>query len=290
MTEAGIYYIDSGTRDREERIEEDVLREALVSRIPGLIPLPHRPDQLPPAGSVVYGRITVTTSLNQGFAWPKARDIVTPYWNDETFVKYAGRKFDLVDWDGACSKVDELHAQGGRAFIKAIDDKMLAEPVPAGMRLLDHLEDLAFSFIDRQPCLMVQDLVPMRHEYRIMVINGTPITGAGRIEHTTPLDNEAPFDPKMVATPDGAVEHDQARADRYQAFARMFANETKLQNYSLDLCEIEGDAAVVELNPMQPGRLGLFAIDIDLFADAVVSLTTPRLQLQPGPPTNSPKP
>lgn len=54
--------------------------------------------------------------------------------------------------------------------------------------LMDALDWSAIHLEGRRDALTVQEFVEMRYEYRVFVVDGVPVTGAGCIEEFTPLD------------------------------------------------------------------------------------------------------
>ena len=156
----------------------------------------------------------------------------------------------------------------------------------------------------RVGAVLVQEYAPMEYKYRLRVIGGQLITGAGAINAFTPFNNEAPFDPKVdrhryrddqfmtaeadpyanavwgeahptAAVPETVRESVEARPDlvaAYLVFARTVVAELatevpEMADYTLDVAMIGGRPAVVELNS-HPNS-GLYACDPNLIAQAV---------------------
>jgi hypothetical protein len=140
-----------------------------------------------------------------------------------------------------------------------IEEKLTTENPDFGLVLV-HLAG-------RDRMFMVQELVPMAYEYRVIVVDHEPVSGAGCVEAHTPLDNEGAWDPKMEAVrSNGDIEARPDIAARYAAFAQEFVQDYCLErprggNYTLDLAISNGRVVVVELNPMR--NYGLYAMDFD---------------------------
>ena len=122
--------------------------------------------------------------------------------------------------------------------------------------------------------LLVQKRVRMEYEYRVFIIGDEPVCGAGNIGVLTPVDNEARFDPKMQWTradmDRSTVERRPDLAERYREAAVRFGRALAGNGYGayvLDLCLIDGEVSIVELNGMM--NAGLFALDMDALTRAM---------------------
>lgn len=132
-------------------------------------------------------------------------------------------------------------------------------------------EDVRFE--DEPDGVLVQELTDMRREYRVFVIGGQPVCGAGCIERCTPADNEATFDPKMEdRRNDGQAVSRPGTVETYRRFAveaaRLIADEGYIRGpYVMDLATIDGMPCIIELNRMN--NAGLYALDMDALLTAV---------------------
>lgn len=122
--------------------------------------------------------------------------------------------------------------------------------------------------------LLVQKRVCMEYEYRMFMVGDEPVCGAGNIGVLTPVDNEARFDPKMQRTradmDRSTVERRPDLAERYRVAAVRFGRALAGDGYgayALDLCLIDGEVSIVELNGMM--NAGLFALDMDALTRAM---------------------
>ena len=132
-------------------------------------------------------------------------------------------------------------------------------------------EDMRFE--DEPDGVLVQERVDMRREYRVFVVGGQPVCGAGCVERCTPADNEATFDPKVdERRNDGRVIGRPETVETYRRFAveaaRLIADEAYIHGpYVMDLATVSGEPCVVELNRMN--NAGLYALDMDALLTAV---------------------
>lgn len=124
--------------------------------------------------------------------------------------------------------------------------------------------------------LLVQARVRMEYEYRVFMVGDAPVCGAGNIGVMTPVDNEAVFDPKMQrvrADMDrSTIERRPDLAERYREAAVRFGRALAGNGYGayvLDLCLIDGEVSIVELNGMM--NAGFFALDMDALTRAMGS-------------------
>lgn len=106
------------------------------------------------------------------------------------------------------------------------------------------------------------------------MVGDEPVCGAGNIGVLTPVDNEAVFDPKMQRTradmDRSTVERRPDLAERYREAAVRFGRALAGDGYGayvLDLCLIDGEVSIVELNGMM--NAGLFALDMDALTRAM---------------------
>lgn len=197
-----------------------------------------------------------------------------------TFARYSGRHTAIcgigVANQGKSDVVEELQKMkdaGKRAaFIKVRQEKYGVFKVNLSGDVRDALfhsmEWAAVHLEERLGQLLLQDYVEMQYEYRIIVLNGFPVCGAGCIEFFTPLNNEEViFDCKLQARrgDDHPVVKDERIVQQYWLFALQFCREMgierpELLNYSLDVCMIDGKPSVIELNAFQ--NLGLYAMNV----------------------------
>lgn len=132
--------------------------------------------------------------------------------------------------------------------------------------------DLAL-FEGEPDAVLVQQKVRMRYEYRVQVIGGEPVCGAGCVEQHTPADNTGePYDPRMEGTRnDGRVESHPDIARLYEAFAHEAAHAIRGEvegPYVMDLyLDDAGQPHVIELNPQS--NSGLYALDMDALLTAI---------------------
>lgn len=132
--------------------------------------------------------------------------------------------------------------------------------------------DLAL-FEGEPDAVLVQQRVRMRYEYRVQVIGGEPVCGAGCIERFTPADNRGNrYDPRMEETRNsGRIESHPDIARLYEAFAHEAAHAIRGEvegPYVMDLyLDDAGQPHVIELNPQS--NSGLYALDMDALLTAI---------------------
>lgn len=259
-----LFYRLSGVTDPEERLEDACMWKALHDEYGEDIALLDDKDE-PPKHSIVWGRAKVNWRDQQNIG--KAKPFLD-YWNDDAFLRNAGRSFCLTDFDGAKREVERLHGVGKGAFLKSTQSKHFILKIPVGEGFDEAMGAMAFSFIDRPPCLMVQELVEMRFERRYVVIGQRVVTSSPVAVHLTPLDThwarEASF--RTPASTEASTESGQIMAmDR---FAARMACELAEPHCCLDIAVVNGSPVIIELNPMHIGQFGLFACDVRKIASA----------------------
>lgn len=132
--------------------------------------------------------------------------------------------------------------------------------------------DLAL-FEGEPDAALVQQRTRMRYEYRVQVIGGEPVCGAGCVERYTPADNTGErYDPRMEETRNnGRIESHPDIARLYEAFALEAAHAIRGEvegPYVMDLyLDDAGQPHVIELNPQS--NSGLYALDMDALLTAI---------------------
>lgn len=132
---------------------------------------------------------------------------------------------------------------------------------------------------------LIQQWVPMRYEYRLFIVDGVPVSGAGCVEEFTPLDHlwleENPFDPQMrmlrgngiAAYGDTEVEKRPDLVKRYLEFATPIAKSlpTEMNTVVMDVAigAHTGEPLIVEFNTLP--NSGLYASDVHAVYRALVT-------------------
>lgn len=228
------------------------------------------------------------------------------YGSSETFLRHAGRPMALAHGneegegglEAALRHVVDATGSGdifvktvqkdwaGRFTVDPRSSKGLWDQISsADMALEDEGGGYGLCWLpvrhegSQTPVLLVQGMIRPTYEYRIVVIDGKPVTASGCIEAFTPAENEAVFDPQMEKIrSDGEVVSRADLVKRYLAFADTFCAEFAAErgeglDYSLDVC-IDADTSdivPIELNPAL--NLGAYARSTEAWLSAVVART-----------------
>lgn len=216
------------------------------------------------------------------------------YWAYETFRHHAKRKFavagftpDAEDALDVTTVAADLVDSEAQIFIKPTDSKALPATVATlteyqGEPLLsfDHpaWDWAPVSQEGRRDVALVQQKITMRYEYRVFVVGGQIVTGAGAVEHLTPFDRDQTRNP---AFDDRLCEY-RGRSEvttelgitaRLISFAgsivEEFLEETDgaLDTYVIDVAlDAEDAPLIVELNEISTA--GFFAADPYRVAEA----------------------
>lgn len=198
-----------------------------------------------------------------------------------------------------------------KVFVKVNKDKYFAGNIQltrnmtikqANSTLMSILEYGMVHLAGYSDIMQVQESVKMEYEYRIVMIDGEPVTGAGCVEEFTPLDNISDFDVRARQTraPRTSItEMPKGLLEKYIELAKEFSNdiynEAGLRNYVLDLCTINGKPSVVELNSCY--NFGFYACNVDKIVikltqyaeNNVQSASTHKASIPHAPPTNTPQ-
>lgn len=125
--------------------------------------------------------------------------------------------------------------------------------------------DLLLAHEGQPRSVLVAPHVEILSEYRVFLVAGTPITGAGNIEQFTPLDRDPGtiFDPKVEGLRgDGHISRRPDLMDAYVRRATEIGARLEAEGRgtcALDLALIDGRIGIVELNAL--GNAGLYASD-----------------------------
>lgn len=260
------YYRLCQTDDPEERLEDAAMWKALHDEFGDQITLIGDDDPNPQDG-YLFGR-------GKKFEWvsnpPKliAPDHL-PYWDDPVFLRACGRSFKLCDFDQAVDEVARIHADGKDAFVKSIKSKHLTMKAPRGSTLRETMAEMAFSFIDLPPCLMVQEFVDMAYERRFVCIARQIITHSPIAVHLTPIDTLYGYAHFLRPTDSRPWIWDQKLVQRMYETADNIAQTMESPHAIIDLAESSGAIIAVEFNPMRIGQFGLYSCNVREIARAV---------------------
>ena len=237
--------------------------------------------------------------------WPRPATMraANAYARYNAFASRAGRRVALCDLAGAGQAGDLVQAgDPGElsgtlaawaakgpvdALVKIVCRTKYAAPAPvrlprgAGLdqaqrAVMDALGYALAHLEGERGAVLLQDRVEMQDEYRVFVVDGVPVTGAGCIEAFTPCDRlpGTIFDPRVEGVRgSGQVREDHTRIAGYRAFAAeaaaaLAAEAPDLRDFTLDLATgPDGQPLIVELNPTVTS--GLYASRIDRLVQAI---------------------
>ena len=239
----------TGNTDPEERLEEAAMWKAMKD-VHGDLICAVPPGVAAPSDWILFGRGRDTGQEPVSSA--------LRYWLDPAFVGNCGRRFDVVAFDELAAAVERLHADGHGAFLKSTRAKHWIARVSVGADLREVVGDMAYSFMDGGPEIMVQEECDIRFEYRCFVVDREIVTFTP-IEHSlTPAGGRRRFSEEI--------------AESHMDLARSVASRIKARDAVIDVGLVNGKSAVVELNPMQIGQVGLYASSVRALANASVAL------------------
>jgi len=251
--------------DPEERLEEAALWKAMYDEFGSDIePLEGNAE----VTGNIYGRLRRHQTTGE-----------LSYWTDPAFLAECRREFHVCDFSEAQSVIDQIHARGKDAFVKATRAKFWLDIVPRGKALVSVMDGMEYSFIDGGPKLMVQEFVTMRYEWRFFVVGRKFVTDTPNAAHLTPIDYPCHM---AFQTPQSKKGASFCHADKIRTrlldVAERVAASMKTEDAVIDCAEINGVPGCVELNPMIIGQVGLFASDVRALARACKQ-SHPRLAI-----------
>lgn len=258
----------SDNPDPEERLEEAALWKAMFDhygegRITPLLSHDEAPEDW-----ILFGR--------QKGRFQSGQEPVSdhlPYWNDPAFRSRCGRGFEVVGYEELGDAVTRLHAAGRPAFLKSTRLKHWTASIPLGGEVADALGDMAYSFMDGGPHIMVQELVEMTYERRYFVMNRRVVASSPVMTALTPIDWPLPYGACFRTPSTREMEVLPSVRDQQDWLAEMVAAEMTPDHAVVDVAMVGGASSgvpvVIEMNPMVLGQAGLFASSVrDLAASS----------------------
>lgn len=208
----------------------------------------------------------------ESFRRNAGRRVVVCGHNTDSGPQLTDTVFDLAGAAGAWVLVKATRAKHGFWVLhvpEAATRDMVAE------QLVDATEWELVRAEGQPGAFLVQDWVTMQYEYRLFIVDGVPVTGAGAIEEHTPLNNSAPFNTgvRRDRHEGTMVVERQDIVSRLVEFGRMVAVEVaaekpELTGYVLDVAlGRSGKPLVVEINSLL--NSGLYASDPRLVVRAL---------------------
>jgi hypothetical protein len=256
----------SDNPDPEERLEEAALWKAMHDHYGPDRISPLLSDDVAPGDWVLFGRRKGRFQTGQE---PVSDDL--PYWNDPAFLAHCGRDFSVVDYEGLSVAVERLHDAGRGAFLKSTRLKHWKAEVPVGTSVRVALGDMAYSFMDGGPHVMVQEAVEMTYERRYFVIGREVVTTSPVMNALTPLAWPIPYGACYRTPSSRAMEILPSIRDQQDWLAEAVAAEMRPEHAVVDVAMVggpDGRPVVIEMNPMVLGQAGLFASSVQSLAAA----------------------
>lgn len=210
------------------------------------------------------------------------------YWNDPILLKALGRPAAVSSGDsdgenGYISVTRNLREMGAKDLLAKIIFQTKYQ-APTRLSLMPDADDrdISNAFITafeenlldcegRPQCFLIQEVRPLLHEYRIIVIGGRPVAGAGTVEWLNPIFHDpadGDFNPlvesrrndrSLVRSPDVVTRY----VDRANELCRKLeaSGSTEFNNCTMDFAiDAEtNEVLLVETNP--PDNFGLYAMN-----------------------------
>lgn len=247
--------------------------------------------------------------LIQHWTWPPTETMWagTFYFDNPAFIKHAGRGIaltgghpeqkstytfpdeeDIESLNPMAMTIQKMARQyGDELIIKNITTIKYAPVEPFKVRNIEDLEDIKKQLIEvfgydliyidgHIPRFMVQEKIDMMHEYRIAVINGEPVAGAGCIEKFCPPYNSGeifhPLTEKIRGN--SIIENSEKIVQKYVEAAKIVVNDFMKNDISsrdiiLDFAITNKNKVVlIEANPIF--GFGLYAMNYKNVFDKIV--------------------
>lgn len=249
--------------DPEERLEEAALWKAMHDEYGDSI------EALPEGSKGSAGAPTFGRPLRQpsgGGLNPVSNRL--DYWKDPAFLDHAVRSFAVCPFEEAEGAVRALHDRGLAAFVKSTRSKHAIFRVPVGSSFASVIGDMAYSFMDGGPGLMVQEECRIEYEHRFFCIGREIVADSPVQSSLTPIDFPLPGG-TVYRRPDSTEPETRPEVtDNLRNLAERIAAEMACPHASVDCAYVNGRPGAVEFNPMRLGQLGLYAADVRALAKA----------------------
>jgi hypothetical protein len=163
-------------------------------------------------------------------------------------------------------------------------------PLPKGREATDdeirsaYISAFEYCLLDceaRREAFLIQEELPLIHEYRVMIVDGEPVAGAGTVEWLSPCWHDpadGPFDPQLEhRRGDRNLVRDRDLVAQYVATAQRLCRELgaeeggdRFRDCTMDFAvnADDGRICLIETNPLD--RVGLYAMDYAPVLKAVV--------------------
>lgn len=207
------------------------------------------------------------------------------YWDIPAFRELSGRKWTLAGFHpddqnelDLLAVLQSMFDDGIRNFVvkgtapKSLLVRFTLSVRPTSLYGLDNeipseITDAAMHREGDSNVFLVQERIPMVDEYRVFMAGDKPASGAGCIEHYTPLDGRGnAFDVRLEGVRgSGEITEKPELADRMRRFAETAGAVLHLQAQKLGAAWVmdlavnseTGEIVVIELNPAR--NAGLYA-------------------------------
>jgi hypothetical protein len=262
---------------------------------------------------IILGNPLVDEPLFDGgyrVSWPMADadDRANRYFENQAFARHAGRAIGLAwSYAGDNDEMNELpdalvkviqkicrETGGHTVTLKVVNapkvSTVITIPVPdveneraINQSLFDIYDYGLLSMGGGRPRFLVQETLDLRYEYRVVIVDGKPICGAGCIESAAPLDNTGQVFHPMVedVRNEGRITTEPGLVACYAMAARLMADDLIANgappHFVIDLAwvpevatdgfdETKGRIVMIEANPCD--AFGLYAMATDQFVKA----------------------
>ena len=134
-------------------------------------------------------------------------------------------------------------------------------------QLMNYFEYDLFYIDGRMPIYLIQEKIDIRHEYRMVIIDGKPVAGAGCVENLCPHYNNGELFHPLTETyrRDGMAVNSHILVDRYIRQAeKVAADLTNMDPHSADIIldfglDKNDNIVLIEANPI--ANFGLYAMN-----------------------------
>jgi glutathione synthase/RimK-type ligase-like ATP-grasp enzyme len=124
--------------------------------------------------------------------------------------------------------------------------------------------DMAYSFIDRDECLLIQEYKPMTYERRFFVVNREVVTHSPVANHLTPLDlisDDDVINQHYYSPNNQDYYYDNKTTEQFLEVAQDITQKMDDPHATFDLSLTKEGVTIIEFNPLKIGMIGLFAMD-----------------------------
>lgn len=267
-------FVSSSSDDIEVRLENLLVLEYIMTNFLPDIQIHCKSSTSSNKNLAFFGSALKEFLYPESTVWPclTSKNQTQKVYSSKTFRKFSLRDFQLfdIDFDNLFDQIKSFDHE--RVFFKYLRDKVLPNCFLDKI-YIDNKENI-YGLLDElgwdgyelahyegyKKMVFVSQAINMNSEYRIIVVDHQPVSGAACIDSFTPLNNQERqrfHNQVHIGTRfAGQVDVDNKKVEKYVDIAKQITDDfskeiPEMKHYILDLfTNHKGEIGIVEVNPM----------------------------------------